>query len=437
MENPLRRLWNVPELKDKILFTLMVLLIYRIGAHITVPAVDVLALREQFGQLQGTLFGVYDMFVGGALSRATVFALGIMPYISASIMFQLLAAVVPAIEKMQKEGEDGRKKLTQWTRYATIVLAALQGWGYAVFLQNMQGAVLNPGFGFLLATTLTLTTGAVFVMWLGEQITERGIGNGMSLLIFFSIIEGFPRAVAVTFELLATGAIGIVALIVLFAVMLGVIAGVVAMTMASRKIPVQIPRKVMGRGRIREGQKSFIPLRINSAGVMPIIFAQSIIIVPGTLSAFSTITMLQRFAEWMQPGTMAYYLTYTVLIFFFTYFYTSIIFNPVDLAENLKKQGAFIPGVKPGARTAEYIDHVLSRITLPGAGYLAGIALLPFLIIDWFNIQAFFFGGTSLLIVVGVALDTVQQMQQHLLLRHYEGFMKKGRVRFRGRQRYM
>ena len=442
MANPIPNLFRIPELKEKILFTLMVLLIYRVGAHITAPGLDVAVLREQFGRLEGSLFGIYDMFVGGALSRATVFALGIMPYISASIMFQLLAAVIPTIERMQREGEEGRKRLTQWTRYATVGLAFLQAYGYAVFLQNLRSeagtsAVLNPGFGFLLTTALTLTIGAVFVMWLGEQITERGIGNGMSLLIFFSIIESFPAGIANTVEALMTGVISPVRLIVLVAVMVGVVAGVVAMTMAARKIPIQIPRKVVGRGRIREGQKSFIPLRINSAGVMPIIFAQSIIVVPGTLAAVSNVPFLRQLAEVFQPGSWWYYGTYAVLIIFFTYFYTAIIFNPVDLAENLKKQGAFIPGVKPGARTAEHIDRVLARITLPGAIYLGLIALLPFWIFDLFDIQTVFFGGTSLLIVVGVGLDTVHQMQQYLLLRHYEGFMKKGRVRFRGRQRYM
>jgi preprotein translocase subunit SecY len=437
MANPIPNLFKVPELKEKILFTLMVLLIYRVGAHITVPGVDYVALQAQWGQFGGTLLGVYDMFVGGALSRATVLALGIMPYISASIMFQLLSAVFPTVEKMQKEGEDGRKKLTQWTRYATIVLAAMQGYGYSVFVQGLGGVVRTPGMGFVLITTMILTIGAIFVMWLGEQITERGIGNGMSLLIFFSIIEGFPGAIFTTIESVTTGVISYFAVILLGVIMLGVVAGVVAMTMASRKIPVQIPRKVMGRGRVREGQKSFIPLRINSAGVMPIIFAQSIIILPGTLATFSTVPFLSDIATMLAPGAWLYNLLYAVLILFFTYFYTAIIFNPVDLAENLKKQGAFIPGVKPGARTAEYIDHVLSRVTIVGAIYLATIALMPFWIIGAFNIQAFFFGGTSLLIVVGVGLDTVQQMQQHLLLRHYEGFMKKGRVRFRGRQRNM
>jgi len=435
--NPVANLFRVPELKEKILFTLFILLIYRTGAHITVPGLDVGVLREQFSQLQNTFFGVYDMFVGGGLSRATILALGIMPYISASIMFQLLAAVFPTIEKLQKEGEDGRKKLTQWTRYTTVVLSAAQAYGYSAFLQSIGGAVRTPGFGFTFTTVITLTVGAVFVMWLGEQITDRGIGNGMSLLIFFSIIESFPAAVGRTYESFVLGEIGAFALVALLVVVVGVSAAVVAMTMASRKIPVQIPRKVVGRGRIREGQKSFVPLRVNSAGVMPIIFAQSFIVVPGTAAAFVDLGPLSTLADMFQPQTMTYYVTYGLLILFFTYFYTAIIFNPIDLAENLKKQGAFIPGVKPGARTAEYIDRVLTRVTLPGSVYLALVALLPYWIFDIFSIQTFFFGGTSLLIVVGVGLDTVQQAQQLLLLRHYDGFMKKGRVKMRGRQRYM
>jgi preprotein translocase subunit SecY len=314
----------------------------------------------------------------------------------------------------------------------------MQGYGYAAFLQSIPGAVRLPGFMFTMTTVIALTCGAVFVMWLGEQITERGIGNGMSLLIFFSIIESFPAAMGRTYESFMLGEIGLFDLVALLAVVVGVCAGVVAMTMAARKIPVQIPRKVVGRGRIREGQKSFVPLRINSSGVMPIIFAQSFIVMPGTMAAFFPNTpVLSTLAEVFAPQTAGYYLTYGALILFFTYFYTAIIFNPVDLAENLKKQGAFIPGVKPGARTAEYIDRVLTRVTLPGAVYLTLIALLPFFIFSWFDIQTFFFGGTSLLIVVGVGLDTVQQAQQLLLLRHYDGFMKKGRVKMRGRTRYM
>ncbi len=441
------RLFQVPELKEKILFTLMCLAIYRLGSHITTPGVDLGALALLAGQFEGTLFGIYDMFVGGGLQRATILALGIMPYISASILFQLLAAVFPTIEKLQKhEGEEGRRKLTQWTRYTTIVLSLMQSYGYAIFLESQPGAVLSPGLGFRLTTVLMLTTGAVFVMWLGEQITERGVGNGMSLLIFFSIVAGFPSALFGTLELFRAGGISLFKLIALAAVMVAIVAGVVALTMAARRIPVQIPRKVVGRGRIREGQRSFIPLRINSAGVMPIIFAQSIIIVPGTLAAFTgnpgpgatgVSGLMYDLSQIFQVGTPWYYLTYSFLIVYFTFFYTSIIFNPVDLAENLKRQGGFIPGVKPGAQTAEYIDRVLTRVTLPGAIYLASIAILPFGIFQLFDIQTFFFGGTSLLIVVGVALDTVQQMQQHLLLRQYEGFMKKGRVKYRGRQRYI
>ncbi|MCJ7629953.1 MAG: preprotein translocase subunit SecY, partial [Longimicrobiales bacterium] len=436
MANPIPNLWRVPELKDKILFTLLMLLIYRVGAHITVPGLDVGALKDSWGSLQDTFLGIYDMFVGGGLSRATIFALGIMPYISASIMFQLLAAVFPTIEKLQKEGEEGRKKITQWTRYTTVGLSAVQAYGYSVFLTSLPAAVRAPGFGFIFTTVVTLTVGALFIMWLGEQITERGIGNGMSLLIFFGIIEGFPAATLRTFEAMRLGEIGPVALLALLVVLVGITAGVVAMTMGARKIPVQIPRKVVGRGRIQEGQKSFIPLRVNSAGVMPIIFAQAFIVVPGTFAAFSKAAFMQDLAALFQPQTMVYYITYGLLIVFFTYFYTAIIFNPVDLAENLKKQGGFIPGVKPGARTAEYIDRVLTRVTLPGSIYLALIALIPFWIFDIFNIQTFFFGGTGLLIVVGVALDTVQQAQQHLMLRHYDGFMKKGRVKMRGRGRY-
>jgi preprotein translocase subunit SecY len=437
MSNPIPNLFRFPELKDRILFTLMILLIYRVGAHITAPGINLPALQAQFGALEGTLFGIYDMFVGGGLSRATIFALGIMPYISASIMFQLLAAVFPTVEKLQKEGEEGRKKLTQWTRYTTVVLSIAQAYGYSVFVGSIEGAVVTPGLLFTFTTVLTLTVGAIFIMWLGEQITEHGVGNGMSLLIFFSIIEGFPAAVARTWEAMMVGEIGLVAMVALLAVVIGVTAGVTSMTMAARQVPVQIPRKVVGRGRIQEGQKSFIPIRVNAAGVMPIIFAQSFIIVPGTLAAFTSSGLIADISDMFQPGNWLYYGTYGILTIFFTYFYTAIIFNPVDLAENLKKQGAFIPGVKPGSRTAEYIDRILTRVTLPGAIYLAIIAILPFWIFDLFNIQTFFFGGTGLLIVVGVGLDTVQRAQQHLLLRHYDGFMKKGRVKVRGRQNYM
>jgi preprotein translocase subunit SecY len=345
-------LFAVPELKEKLLFTLLCLAVYRAGAHIATPGVNVQVLADFIrNQGAGTFFGMYDMFVGGGLSRATVLALGIMPYISASIMFQLAGAVFPMVEKLQKE-EEGRKKITQWTRYMTVVLAMFQAYGFAIFAEG-QNAVPDPGLGFRATTVMTLTTGAVFIMWLGERITERGIGNGMSLMIFFSIMEGFLPGTFRTLQFVQTRVISVQALIVLLLVMLGVIAGVIAVTVAARRIPIQIPRKVMGRGRIREGQKTFIPIRINSAGVMPIIFAQAIIIVPGTVATFSNLPALRGMAEMFRPGSGVYYASYALLIIFFTYFYTSIIFNPLDIAENLKKQGGFIPGVKPGGATAD------------------------------------------------------------------------------------
>jgi len=430
----LANIYKTPELWDKIKFTFLCLLIYRVGSHITAPGVDVIALTDFFnsqGNSQG-LLGLYNLFVGGGLSRATVFALGIMPYISASILTQIGGAVIPTVDKMQKD-EEGRKKLTQWTRYITVALAIFQAWGFALFTESLQGAVSTPGLGFKVQMVLFLTTGAMFVMWLGEQITERGLGNGASLLIFFSIVERFWPGIFDTFRFVSTGAIGLFSLFVLGILMLGVVAGVVAITLAARRIMIQIPQRTMARGRMRESAKNFIPLRINSAGVMPIIFAQSVIVIPGAFAQFSSAPWAQDFAQYLAPGTAWYFLLSAILIVFFTYFYTSIIFNPIDLAENLKKQGGFIPGVKPGAKTAEYIDYVLSRITLPGAIFLTAIALLPVWIADIVNVP-FQFGGTSLLIVVGVALDTMAQMQQHLLLRKYDGFMKKGRVRFRGRQ---
>src|SRR5436189_6192494 len=422
----LPNLFKVPELKEKILFTLLCLLVYRLGAHIATPGVNVQALADFLRNAgQGTLFSLYDLFAGGGFSRATVFALGIMPYISASIVFQLAGPVFPVIEKMQRD-EEGRKKLTQWTRYLTVVLCLFQSYGYSLFIETqIPGAVTMNPFGFRLLTVLTLTAGGVFVMWLGEQITERGIGNGMSLLIFFSIVERILPETVNTFEALKTGTLSFPVLLIVLIMCVLVVAGTVAITVAARRIPVQIPRKVMGRGRIREGQKTFIPLRINSAGVMPIIFAQSLIIVPGTVATFSGVQGLTTFAEYFNTTSVWYILSSAVLIVFFAYFYTSIIFNPVDLAENLKKQGAFIPGVKPGAATADYIDEVLTRITLPGALFLTFVALLPMVISNTLNMP-FGFGGTALLIVVGVALDTVQQVQQHLLLRQYDGFMKGG-----------
>jgi preprotein translocase subunit SecY len=429
-----KSIYNTPELWQKITFTFLCLVIYRAGAHITAPGIDVIALTDFFKNTNGGggLLNLYDLFVGGGLSKATIFALGIMPYISSSIFMQIAGAVIPTVEKMQKD-EEGRKKITQWTRYGTVVLAAVQGWGFALFTSSLENAVINPGFMFKVQMVLLLTTGAMFVMWLGEMITERGLGNGASLIIFFSIVERFWPGIFGTFRFVQTQAVGLFSLVVLGVIMVGVVAGTVAITMAARRVMIQIPQRTMARGRMREAAKNFIPLRVNASGVMPIIFASSVIVVPGAVAQFSGNPTAQRMAEYCAPGTWLYYVFTAALIVFFTYFYTSIIFNPIDLSENLKKQGGFIPGVKPGSRTAEYIDHVVTRITLPGAIFLTFIALLPVFIADMINVP-FRFGGTSLLIVVGVALDTMAQMQQHLLLRKYDGFMKKGRVRFRGRQ---
>src|SRR5437868_15292725 len=427
-----QNVFKTPELKEKILFTLLCLLVYRIGAHVTAPGVNPLALADIFKSNSGGLLGLYDLFTGGQLSRATVFALGIMPYISASIFQQIAGAVLPQIEKLQKD-EEGRKRVNQWTRYATVGLAWVQAWGFALFTESLPGVVQGPGFAFRLQMAFFLTTGAVFVMWLGEQITERGLGNGASLMIFFSIVERIWPGIGETFKFISTGALGTFNLLVLIVVMVAVVASVVTVTMAARRVLIQIPQRTMARGRMREASRSFIPLRINSSGVMPIVFAQSVVVIPGAVAQFSGNPAFRDIADQFNPGTILYFIAEAILILFFTYFYTSIIFNPVDLAENLKKQGGFIPGVKPGARTAEYIDDVVSRITLPGAIFLTIIALLPIWIGRLSN-APFAFGGTSLLIVVGVALDTLTQMQQHLLLRKYDGFMKKGRVRFRGRQ---
>jgi preprotein translocase subunit SecY len=425
-----------PELKRKITFTLLALLIYRVGAHIAAPGVNVQALADFIrNSAAAGFFGLYDM-LGGGLSRATVFALGIMPYISASIIFQLIGGVIPQIGKMQKE-EEGRKKLTQYTRYLTVFISFAQAYTFTLFTESIPGAVINPGFASRLIMVTTLTAGAIFVMWLGEQITERGIGNGMSLLITFSILERLWPGLLQLGSLVKGGAVSILGGAFYTGMLVLAIAAVTAMTIAARRIPIQIPRKVMGRGRIREGQKTFIPVRLLTASVMPIIFAQTIIIVPGTLASFTKSPLLTEVANFFYPGSLPYAVVFSLMVLLFSYFYTSIIFNSVDLSENLKKQGGFIPGVKPGASTAEYIDAVLSRITLPGAIFLAAIALIPIWLSARVGVQQQF-GGTSVLIVVGTLLDTIAQIEQHRQLRKYDGFMKTGRVKFRGRQqRYM
>ncbi|MGH7559889.1 MAG: preprotein translocase subunit SecY [Gemmatimonadales bacterium] len=421
------------ELQRKLLFTLLAVLIYRLGAHIVAPGVDAGAL-QQFINSSGAagFFQLYDT-LGGGLYRATIFALGIMPYISASIIFQLAGGLVPSVSKMQKE-EEGRKKLTQWTRYLAIFIAFSQAYTFTLFTESIPNAVINPGFASRLTMVFTLTAGAVFVMWLGEQITERGIGNGMSLLIAVSILERLWPAAIQLVTSVRTDVISLGGALLLMTVAIAGIAAVVAMTIASRRIPIQIPRKVMGRGRIREGQKTFIPIRIITAGVMPIVFAQTIIIVPGTVANFTKNQVLMDVAAFFNPGDWPYNIAFAVMVLIFSYFYTSIIFNSVDLSENLKKQGGFIPGVKPGAATADYIDQVLARVTLPGALFLAAIAIIPIMIGNAVGAEQLVFGGTSVLIVVGVMLDTIAQIEQHRTLRKYDSFMKSGRIKFRGRQ---
>ncbi|MFH1844806.1 MAG: preprotein translocase subunit SecY [bacterium] len=424
-------MFKIPELKRRLLFTAFILIIYRLGGHVPSPGINLAALREFFDQQQGTLVGLYDMFAGGNLGNATIFALGIMPYISASIIFQLLQAVVPYFEKLAKEGEEGRKKITQYTRYGTVALAVVQSFGISFALEGMPGGIVaNPGMAFKLMTMLTLTTGTIFVMWLGEQITERGIGNGISLIIFAGIIARYPTDVINTALQLQSGQMHWMKLGVVMLFMVMVIGGIIAITQGQRRIPVQYAKKIVGR-RVYGGANTHIPLRVNTAGVIPIIFAQSIIMFPGTLGAFfQDNAFMEALANLFRPPNPVYVVVYSTLIILFAYFYTAVILNPVDLADNMKKNSGFIPGVRPGKRTAEYIDRVLTRVTLPGAVFLAAIAVLPDLMIAFLNVP-FYFGGTGLLIVVGVGLDTLQQIESHLLMRHYDGFMKKGRLRAR------
>jgi preprotein translocase subunit SecY len=426
-------IFKIPELKRRVLFTLGMLCIYRLGGHVPTPGINSDALRAFFAQQEGgSLFGLYDMFVGGNLSQATIFALGIMPYISASIVFQMLTAIVPYFEKLQKEGESGRKKITQYTRYGTVLLAIIQGFGVAKFLEGMSGGavVSGPGPMFEFTTVITLVSGTIFTMWLGEQITERGIGNGISLIIFIGIVASYPSDAANTVRQVMSGGMHISVLLIVLAFMVGVIASVILITQGQRRIPVQYARRVVGR-KVYGGQSTHIPLRVNTAGVIPIIFAQSFIMFPSTLALYwPNSEWIQTLAANLRFGTIVHSLIYAGIIIFFAYFYTAIMFNPNDLADNMKKHGGFIPGIRPGKRTAEYIDRIMTHITLPGGIFLAAIAILPFVLIDQLAVP-FFFGGTGLLIVVGVALDTLQQIESHLLMRHYDGFLKKGRLRGR------
>ena len=431
-----QNIFKIPELKRRILLTLGLLSVYRIGVHVPAPGIDAVALASFFARAKGTILGLFDMFSGGALERLSVFALGIMPYISASIILQLLTVVIPHLERLSKEGEQGRKKITQYTRYGTVVLSIIQGFGISVGLESMTspgGApiVISPGWEFRIMTVITLTAGTAFIMWLGEQITERGIGNGISLIIFAGIVARMPQAVGNTFRLLSTGEMGIFIILILTAFMVVVVGFIIFVEQGQRRIPVQYAKRVVGR-KMYGGQSTHLPLKINTAGVIPAIFASSIIMFPATVASFIKVPWMQGVAAAMRPGNAIYELLYVGFIFFFCYFYTAVTFNPVDVADNMKKHGGYIPGIRPGKRTADYIDRVLTRITLGGAIYVSAVCVLPSILISRFNVP-FYFGGTALLIVVGVAIDTVAQIESHMLTRHYEGFLKKGGVRMKGR----
>ena len=436
MIKKMQDIFNIPELRRRLLFTIALLIVYRIGGNITTPGVNPQALKVFFQNQQGTIFALYDLSAGGNLRRATIFALGIMPYISASIIIQLLQAVIPYFEKLAKEGEEGRKKITQYTRYGTVGLAAVQSFGTTILLENMAPGgvpvVIMGGIQFKLLTMVTLTAGTIFVMWLGEQITERGIGNGISLIIMVGIIARYPTDFLNTWRALKLGQITPFRLVLLLVIMVFVIGGVILITQGQRRLPVQYAKRIVGR-KVYGGRAQYIPLRVNTAGVIPIIFAQSIMMFPSTIAAIPVLRQSEFMAQVqtiLSPGSWLYLSLYGLIIVFFTYFYTAIILNPVDLAENMRKYGGFIPGIRPGKRTADYIDRILTRITLPGAIFLAFIAILPDLMMRQGGLP-FYFGGTGLLIVVGVMLDTLQQIETHLLMRHYDGFMKKGRLRGR------
>jgi preprotein translocase subunit SecY len=435
-----RNIFKIQELRQRILFTAGILIVVRFGSHVTLPGIDAAVLAEAIkNQASNTLFGLYDLFVGGAFSNAAVLALGIMPYISASIVIQLLGAVVPYFQKLSKEGEEGRKKITQLTRYGTVAVSLLQAWGVSVQLGhlNVSGVPIVPpsvqGFGFQLSTMIILTAGTVFMMWLGEQITERGIGNGISLIIFIGIIARFPHAILDEYRIVASGSRGLIVELIIVSVMVVVVAAIVLITQATRRIPVQYAKRVVGR-KVYGGVTQYIPMRVNTAGVMPIIFAQAIMFIPNTiLTFFPESELLQTVSGYLSYTSVTYSVVYALMIIFFTYFYTAVAFNPKDVAETMQKQGGFIPGIRPGKHTSDFIDNILTKITLPGSIFLALIAILPAFMMRMGVTSSFasFFGGTSLLIIVGVGLDTLQQIESHLLMRHYDGFMKSGKLKGR------
>jgi preprotein translocase subunit SecY len=424
---------KITELRQRILFTFAMLAVYRLGAYVVTPGIDERVIKSFFEQAAGTVFGLFNLFSGSALEQLSIFSLGIMPYISASIILQLLTVVVPQLDLMRKEGEQGRKKINQWTRYATIVLATFQGFLIAVALENGsfgENAVVNPGWGFRLMCVLTLTTGTAFIMWLGEQITERGIGNGISLIIFAGIIVQIPSALGALFQLIRTDQFSILQTLFLAAFAVAVVFFVVLVERGQRRIPIQHARRVVGR-RVLQGGMSYFPLRVNTAGVIPAIFASSLLVFPLTIGQFTDAPAIRTFIDtYLNPGTIVYEIVYVGLIVFFAYFYTAVMINPVDVAENIKKSGAYIPGIRPGKKTAEHIDRILTRITLIGALYMSVVCVLPTILALRFNVP-FYFGGTALLIVVGVGLDTVAQIEAHLVSRQYEGFARGTRIRGR------
>jgi preprotein translocase subunit SecY len=427
----LQNILKIPELRSRVLFTLAMLAVYRVGAHIPTPGINNEELFKFLKETGGALMGMLDIFSGGALSRLTIFALGIMPYISASIILPLLTIVVPHLSKLAKEGERGRKTIIQYTRYGTIVIAFIQGFGIALGLEGMQdGAfVLDPGWSFRFMTVITLVAGTAFLMWLGEQITERGVGNGISLIIFSGIVASLPSAIVQTFELYRIGQISLLLLLLLGVVMLAVVGAIVFLESGRRKIAVQYAKRVVGR-RVYGGQNTHIPLKINTAGVIPPIFASSIIAFPATITSFIQVPWVQAFGAQLAPGSVLYTLMYVGLIIFFCFFYTAVVLNPVDMADNMKKYGGFIPGIRPGQKTADFIYKVLTRITFAGAIYLAIVCVIPELLIYKLGMP-FYFGGTSLLIVIGVGLDTAQQIENHMLMRNYDGFLGKGSLKGR------
>ncbi len=422
---------KIPELQRRILFTVLLLAVYRIGVYIPTPGIDNVALMAYFEHARGSLFGMMDMFAGGAFSNFSIFALGIMPYISSSIIIQLLTVAVPHLERLSKEGESGRRKITQYTRYGTIGLSIIQGFGIAFGLQQMAGPsgapiVLQPGPAFMFMTVITLTSGTAFLMWLGETITEKGIGNGISLIIFAGIVCRMPAAIGNTYQLITADELGVLIILLLSVMMVLVIAAIVYVEAAQRRIPVQYAKRIVGR-KMYGGQTTHLPLKINSAGVIPPIFASSVIMFPATIANFAQEGWMKQIAGYLIPGKIGYEVLYVALIFFFCFFYTAVTIKPDDMADNMKKFGGFVPGIRPGKKTAEYIEEILERLTFSGAIYVSIICVLPSILIGQFNIP-FYFGGTALLIVVGVALDTASQIESHLLTRQYEGFMKKGHI---------